>query len=92
MGLMLSGFACYICLLSFSTSNDLTVTVWRNKRIIYMLSILSKLADNVQVTKIARMEGKNSATVIIIQYLSCSYHSVLLSLYTVVVPRVCVCS
>ena len=34
------------------------------------------------------MEGINSATVI---YLSCSYHSVLLSLYTVVVPRVCVC-
>ena len=34
------------------------------------------------------MEGNNSATVI---YLSCKYHSVLLSLYTVVVPRVCVC-
>ena len=33
------------------------------------------------------MEGNNSATVI---YLSCSYHSVLLLLYTVVVPRVCV--
>ena len=34
------------------------------------------------------MEGNNSVTVI---YLSCSYHSVLLSLYTAVVPRVCVC-
>ena len=34
------------------------------------------------------MEGNNSATVI---YLFCSYHSVLLSLYSVVVPRVYVC-
>ena len=34
------------------------------------------------------MEGNNSATVV---YLSCGYHSVLLSLYTVVVPRACVC-
>ena len=34
------------------------------------------------------MEGNKSVTVI---YLSCSYHSVLLSLYTVVVGRECVC-
>ena len=27
-------------------------TVWRNKRIVYVLSTLSQLADNVQVTRI----------------------------------------
>ena len=47
-------------LLSFSASNDPTVTVWRNKRIVYVLSTLLQLADNVQVT---RMEGNNSAIV-----------------------------
>ena len=80
---MLSGFA-YVTLylLSFSASNNLTVTVWRNKRIVYVLSTLSQLTDNVQVI---RMEGNNSVTV---TYLSCSYHSVLLSLYTAVAPRV----
>ena len=52
--------------MSFSASNNLTVTVWKNKRIVYVLSTLSQLADNVQVTRIARMEGNNSATVIII--------------------------
>ena len=54
MGLVLSGFA-YVTLyvLSFSASNNLTVTVWRNKRIVYVLSTLSQLADNVQVTRIA---------------------------------------
>ena len=51
---MLSGFAYVILyLLSFSASNNLTVTVWRNKRIVYVLSPLSQLADNVQVTRIA---------------------------------------
>ena len=61
---MLSGFA-YVTLylLSFIASNNLTVTVWRNKRIVYVLSTLSQLPDNVQVT---RMEGNNSATVIIL--------------------------
>ena len=38
---------------SFSASNNLTVTVWKNKRIVYVLSTLSQLADNVQVTRIA---------------------------------------
>ena len=42
-----------IYLLSFSASNNLTVTVWRDKRIVYVLSTLSELADNVQVTRIA---------------------------------------
>ena len=40
-------------LLSFSASNNLTVTVWRNKQILYVLSTLSQLAENVQVTRIA---------------------------------------
>ena len=39
-------------LLSFSASNNLTVTVWRNRRIVYVLSTLSQLTDNVQVTRI----------------------------------------
>ena len=39
--------------MSFSASNNLTVTVWKNKRIVYVLSTLSQLADNVQVTRIA---------------------------------------
>ena len=56
-----------------------------NKRIVYVLSTLSQLADNVQVT---RMEGNNSATVI---YLSYSFHSVLLSLYTACGCPACVC-
>ena len=48
MCLMLSGFAYVILyLLSFSTSNNLMVTVWRNKRIVYVLSTLSQLAVNV---------------------------------------------
>ena len=53
MCFMLSGFA-YVTLylLSFSTSNNLTVTMWRNKLIVYVLSTLSQLADNVQVTRI----------------------------------------
>ena len=51
---MLSSLACItVYLLSFSASNNLTVTVWRNKRIVYVLSTLSQLADNVQVTRIA---------------------------------------
>ena len=40
-------------LLNFSASNNLTVTVWRNNRIVYVLSTLSQLADNMQVTRIA---------------------------------------
>ena len=56
MGLMLSSFA---------------HVIYMNKQIVYVLSTLSQLADDVQVR---RMEGNNSATVI---YLSCSYHSVL---------------
>ena len=39
--------------MSFSASNNLTVTVWKNKRIVYVLSTLLQLADNVQVTRIA---------------------------------------
>ena len=39
--------------MSFSASNNLTVTVWKNKRIVYVLSTLSQLTDNVQVTRIA---------------------------------------
>ena len=39
--------------MSFSASNNLTVTVWKNKQIVYVLSTLSQLADNVQVTRIA---------------------------------------
>ena len=39
--------------MSFSASNNVTVTVWKNKRIVYVLSTLSQLADNVQVTRIA---------------------------------------
>ena len=39
--------------MSFSASNNLTVTVWKNKRIVYVLSTLSQLADNMQVTRIA---------------------------------------
>ena len=49
--------------MSFSPSNNLTVTVWKNKQIVYVLSTRSQLADNVQVK---RMKGNNSATVIII--------------------------
>ena len=49
----------YIILLSFSASNNLTVTVWRNKRIVYVLSTLSQLADNVQVTRItSKKDGR----------------------------------
>ena len=39
--------------LSFSASSNLMVTVWKNKRIVYVLSTLSQLADDVQVTRIA---------------------------------------
>ena len=39
--------------MSFSASNNLTVTVWKNKRIVYVLSTLSQLAVNVQLTRIA---------------------------------------
>ena len=39
--------------MSFSASNNLTMIVWKNKRIVYVLSTLSQLADNVQVTRIA---------------------------------------
>ena len=39
--------------MSFSASNNLTVTVWKNKRIVYVLSTLSQVEDNVQVTKIS---------------------------------------
>ena len=55
--------------MSFSASNNLMVTVWKNKRIVYVLSTLSQLADNMQVT---RMEGNNSATVVIILVLQLS--------------------
>ena len=37
--------------MSFNASNNLTVTVWKNKRIVY--ATLSQLADNMQVTRIA---------------------------------------
>ena len=43
--------------MSFSASNNLTVAVWENKRIVYVLSTLSQLADNVQVTRIACNKG-----------------------------------
>ena len=43
----------------FSASNNLTVTVWKNKRIVYVLSTLSQLADNVQVTRIASNSNKD---------------------------------
>ena len=58
MGLMLNGFAYVTCI----------YYLWLHEQTNCMLSILSQRADDVQVTRmqVTRMEGNNSATVIIL--------------------------